>query len=372
MADAIVFSLPERPRAGEFDSHWWHVVDGLVVNSGSGTFWTEFASNGQASGRKQVALAPAAAVRLDFAERPQGASTDRQAAAVASVEAQRSSLGGPETLHSVSRAGPEGEITTAIVAASLMQQWLDWALSAGADPDHIVPAAALLPLGEGWTSASFGEDEVIGRTGLVMPFEPGLAERLVGESEIALLDAGSVEAAIVAAAVAPPLDLRTGLFARRRRLFVDRRRIRELLLLAAVIPLLILVWAMVAIVKLNQSTAELDRQSLAVAERTLGRTVTLETAESALSERAGASAMGGLMAPLTELLNLLQAEDSVSATGLSFSPDGTLSTTLASPTLEPVNRVIVALQRDGYRITAVTRQSPDGRAMVDTTIRSRP
>lgn len=78
------------------------------------------------------------------------------------------------------------------------------------------------------------------------------------------------------------------------------------------------------------------------------------------------------MAPLGGLYSALQGEQSVSSTSLSYGADGTLSTTLAAPTVDAVNRVLVAVQRNGYRITAVPRQAPDGRSMVDVTVRSRP
>jgi general secretion pathway protein L len=52
--------------------------------------------------------------------------------------------------------------------------------------------------------------------------------------------------------------------------------------------------------------------------------------------------------------------------------DGTFAVTLAAPAVDAINRILVALQRDGHRVTAVPRQSPDGRAMVDVTIRSMP
>ena len=76
------------------------------------------------------------------------------------------------------------------------------------------------------------------------------------------------------------------------------------------------------------------------------------------------------MAPLTAVYQALQPEQSVGITSLSYAPDGTLSVTFASPTVDPINRVLLSLQRDGYRVTAVPRQSPDGRSMVDVTVRS--
>ncbi len=369
MVDAIVFTLPEVPDSERLEAHWWLVADGRVIDSGAGTEWVALADS-RAAERKRVALAPAAAVRIAFAAHAPAAS-ERQALSVARVAAVEASLGEAEALHSASALSGDS-IVTAVVDNGAMLAWLGWAREAGADPHHIVPVAALVPLAEGWTVAEFGSERVIGRSGTVMPFEPALVGHLVGVAEPRELTETEMEAALVAAAEQPPLDLRTGKMARRRRIAVDRTRIRELALIAAMIPLIVLVWSIISIVKLNAATDRLNAQTLVVAERAVGRPVTLEAAESDLSQQVGGAAYGGAMAPLTGLYSALQSEQSVSSTELSYRADGTLSTTLAAPTVDANNRVLIAVQRNGYRITAVPRQAADGRSMVDITIRSRP
>lgn len=369
MAEAILFLLPAVPDRDRPEAHWWHVADGEIVASGTGDEWLALAAAGE---RKRVALAPSAAVRVGLSELPDGASTPRQAAAIARVKAIEESLGDNQALHAVSAAFNGGPVMTAIVDNGVMLAWLDWARELGADPHHVVPVGALLPLGESWVAASFGSEQVVARRDLVMPFEPELASRIVGDAEVGELDDAARKAALVRAAEEPPLDLRTGRFARRRRISLDRARIRELVLLAALIPLITLAWALVVIARMESETDRLNAETLAVAEAALGRPVALESAESELAQRVGGSAYGGLMAPLTALYDGLQAEQSVSTTDISYRGDGTLSATLAAPTVDAVNRVLIALQRNGYKVTAVSRQSPDGRAMVDTTVRAGP
>jgi len=367
MAEAIVFTLPEVPDADRREAHWWLVADDRVVDSGEGEEWVALA---QGEERKRVALAPAASVRIDIAERPAAAS-DRQAASIARIAAVEASLGESEALHSVSMLR-DGSVTTAIVDNGMMLAWIDWAKEAGADPHHIVPAAALLALEEGWTSAAFGSERVVGRSGTVMPYEPALFGELAAGVEPRELEQGEVEAAIAAAAADPPIDLRVGRMARRRRIVIDRNRIRELVMIAASIPVIVLAYSLISILKLDSATDRLNAESVAVAERALGKPVTLETAESELSQRVGGAGYGGVMAPLTGLYSALQGEQSVSSTNLAYTADGTLAATLAAPTVDAVNRVLVAIQRNGYRVTAVPRQAPDGRSMVDVTVRSRP
>ncbi|HJR83044.1 MAG TPA: type II secretion system protein GspL, partial [Sphingomicrobium sp.] len=365
MADTLLFALPEAPDRERRATHWWHVVDGELLSAGTGDEWLTFV-NGR---RNLVGIAPTAQVRLGFNERPSSAQTRRQAETVARVAAVNSSLGKDDELHSASAVVDDGSIVTAVTAKDAMTAWLDWARQFGADPTHVVPAGALLPLTANWNAATFGDEHVIGRRGTVFPGEPELASAIVGDSKVEALDEEQVRSALAHAAEAPPINLRTGRFARRRNVAMEGKRIRQLAILAALIPVVLLAWALVVIFKLERSTARLDSEALAVAEAALGRPVTLETAESELAQRAGSSAYGGLMVGLTAVYQALQQEQSVSATGIAYAPDGTLSVTFAAPNADAVNRVLVGLQRGGYRVTAVPRQSPDGRSLVETTVR---
>lgn len=368
MADTLLFALPEAPDRERRATHWWHVVDGELVSAGAGDEWLTFA-NGR---RTLVGIAPTAQVRLGFSEKPSAAQTRRQAEAVARVGAVSSSLGRDEELHSASAIADDGSIVTAVTGNEAMAAWLDWARQLGADPNHVIPAAALLPLTDTWSAATFGDEHVIGRRGTVFPDEPELAAVIVGGSRVEALDEEQVRVALAHAAQAVPIDLRTGRFARRRRVALEGKRIRELAILAALIPLVLLAWALVVIVKLERSTDRLNSETLEVASAALGRPVTLETAEFELAQRVGSSAFGGLMAPLTAVYQALQPEQSVGVTSIAYTPDGTLSVTFGAPNADPANRVLVALQRNGYRVTAVPRQSPDGRSLVEATVRAGP
>ena len=367
MSEALFFALPEVPDRERRETYWWHVVDGRVVEDGVSDGWLTLAGER----RSLIAVTTAGQVRLSFADAP-SASTSRQAAAVARVAAIGSSLGDDDTLHAVSEVAADGIVTTAVVDNDVMRTWLDWARDLGADPDHVVPVGALLPLSDRWTAAAIGAEHVVGRRGTVLPNEPELAGLLVGSADVRTLDEGEVHAALAAAAETAPLDLRTGRFARRRGLVIERQRIRELVILAALIPLLMLAAVLVSIFKLERSTARLNAETLSVASGTLGRPVTLETAESELAQRSGGSAYGGLMSPLTAAYQAMQSEPAVSSTSIAYSPDGTLSLTMAAPTVDPLNRVLLALQSNGYNVTAVSRQSSDGRQMIDMTVRAAP
>ena len=67
----------------------------------------------------------------------------------------------------------------------------------------------------------------------------------------------------------------------------------------------------------------------------------------------------------------LQPEPNVSLATLGYS-GGTLSFTLSGQGPDAINRVLLALQRDGYRVTAVPRTESDGRTFADVTLREGP
>lgn len=377
MADTLVITLPELAERERPATHWWRAVDGAIVASGADAAWRSQLGLPGSARPRLIGLAPVAATRLAFAEPDSGTATPRQAATVARVAAVERSLGERSTLHVVSAVAPLGSdtrIATAVVANSAMLEWLDWASAQSAELDHIVPAAVLMPLGEQWLAATIGSEHVIGRRGLVLPDEPALTEALIGGEEVEQFAGEALLAAIAALCEQPlPLDLRSGRFARRRRLVIDRDRIIELIALAATIPLVIALWSIVSIVRLDQSSDRLDAQTLSVAQAAVGRPLTLETAEAALAEQAArAGSTSGLAVPLTALYQQLQTSASVSSTQIGYHGDGTLAVTLAAPRVDDINPLLVALQRDRYRITAVPRQAADGRAMVDVTVRSGP
>lgn len=365
----LLITLPDAP-AVDAAVDWWLVADDGVIDRGTSKQWLALCRTSGAT-MPITGLTPSSRVRMAFAPRAEGVTSDRQAIAVARLEAFGASLGDQQTLHSAGALVADGEATlTALVANDAMLQWLDWAERLNISLDHIVPSALVLPLGEPWVTADLGRERVAGHDGLVIPAEPALLDALA-EGDVHSMSPDEIDAAFVALAQAPLIDLRSGRFVKRKRFIIDRARIRELVMLAAAIPLITLLYALVLIAQLEQSTSELDAKALAAARSVAGNSVTLETAEAAVAARSTGSA-NAFAVPLSALLIQVQAQPNLSSTQLAYGSDGTLSTTLAAPTYDAINRVLLALQRDGYRVTAVRRQGTDGRLMADITIRSGP
>ena len=361
--DTLLVALPDVVVPGDATAHWWRVSGGAVVARGVGGDWIA------APATRVVGLAPASRVRT-LPTAPDAATANlRQAIGVARNAALEASLGDPETLHAVTVARDDDRLLTAVVANATMLEWLDWIDGLGARIDSIVPSAMVLPLGEEWVRATVGSDALLGCGDLIIPDEPALVETLVEPgSEPLTLDPQALDAALVRLSADPVPDLRSGRFAARR-VIVDRSTLRQLGVLLLLIGLITLVTALIEIVRLDRSRAALDAQSLAAAQAVAGPGVTLATAEADLAARAGANSGGAMAAVLGGLLARLQAEPDVSLTALGYAR-GTLSATLAAASVDGINRTLLALQRDGYAVTAVPRQGSDGRQMADVTIRS--
>jgi len=366
----LLVALPHDPVSGDSTTHWWRVI-GDRVESGAGSEWLALAADVEARPR-MIGLAPAALVRLTFSTRPDGAASPRQAATIARVGALERSLGEPEALHSatVKLDGDPPIMVTAVVANAKMQEWLDWADGLAVRIDHIVPVAMVLPLADQWTAATIGSERIVGRRGMVLPDEPWLKDALLGESDEQPDELGpdALDMALVRITQAPEPDLRTGRFARRRRIVIERMKIRELALLTLAIILLTTLIAVVEIVKLDTSRSALDAETLAIARQAAGSSVTLENAEAALAARATPAGGGSLSSAVAAVLARLQPEPNVSLSTLSFS-GGTLSFTVSGQESSALNRVLLALQRDGYRVSAVQKSQSDRRVLAEVTLR---
>ncbi len=364
----VLVLLPETPSPTP-EAHWWRVENGAVVERGSDTAWIPLS----AAPAELIALAPSASIRLSVADMV--GTTDKQSAAVAAASAREQGLADPATLHAVSavsRAGPQPAVWTAVAANSAMLQWLDWLAAFDRDPVAIVPVALALPVTTDWAEARVGNDHVVGRGPVRFTHEPALAAALIGAEPVRSLPEEQVEAMLVQLADTPFLNLRQGRFARRRTWVLDKARVRELALLAACIPLLALIMALVTIVRLDRDADRLDAEAIAAATGVVGRPVTAELALTEIDQtaRLRGGAGGTMAAPLAALYQQLQSEPAVGLTVLGWRSDGTLSTTLAAPRTEELNRVLLSLQRSGYTVTAVPRSSPDGRQLADITLRS--
>jgi general secretion pathway protein L len=337
-----------------------------MLEQGTGAEWLVRLAD---SGLPLVAFAPVAAVRLSFPAA--SGETEKQKLGVARAEALGGSMAEPATLHAVAGL-VDGRTAVALVGNGAMIEWLDWLKSFGADPVAILPAGLLLPVAEQWQAATLRSERMIGRGDLVLPDEPVLREALVGAEEVLELPPEVVAERLQWLASTQPLNLRSGRFARRRLFVLDWARVRELAALALLIPLLGIAIALATIIRLNQSSDRLEAETARLASAALGQQVSATAASSALdlriSEVPGAG--GSPFVPLAAVYSQVQRVPGASVATLNWRPDGTLAISLAATRTEDVNRILLALQRTGYKVTATSRAGLSGQTIADITVRS--
>jgi general secretion pathway protein L len=366
MTERLLLLLPSVCVPGDATAHWWHVANDTVLEQGTGKEWLARLAGG---GVPLVALAPVASVRLSF---PAAAGeTEKQKLGIARAEALAGSMAEPATLHAVAGL-VDGRTAVALAANGAMIEWLDWLKSFGADPFAILPAGLLLPVAEHWQAATLGSERMIGRSDLVLADEPVLRGALVGAEEVLELPPELVAERLLWLASVQPLNLRSGRFARRRLFVLDLARVRELAALALLIPLIGVAIALVTIIRLNQASDRLEAETARLASAALGQQVSAAAASSALdlriSEVPGAG--GSPFAPLAAVYSQVQQVPGASVATLNWRPDGTLAISLAATRTEDVNRILLALQRTGYKVTATSRAGPSGQTIADITVRS--
>lgn len=372
MTDKLLLMLPAVCDRNVSSASWWRVTTEGIAEEGVDEGWVALVQGGsKGTGLPLVALAPAAAVRLAFPD-AEGA-TERQQAGVARAKVLAESLAEPDTLHAVS-GHVDGQLAVALVGNGQMIEWLDWLSAHGADPEAIIAAGLAVPRHDEWTAASVGADAMLARADIVLPDEPALREAIVGEAPVTTLTAQEVAALLVLLAQQQPLNLRTSRFARRRLFVLDRARLKELAVLTFAIPLIGLAMALVMIARLERSSDRLEAETARLASGMLGQQVAAAAAIAALDTRISSvpGASGSPFVSLTAVYQTLQQVPGVTTTTVSWRADGTLVLGLAATRTEDINRLLLALQRTGYRVTATSRAGSTGQTLADVTVRGAP
>ena len=375
--DALIVALPAR-AADDAPPRWWRVRDGVVVEQGWSDEWIALAAPRAGAARPLLlGIAPAADVTmwraafLDLAP--------RQAEAAARLFAADASMTPAADLHvAVGAAAADGQRLIVALDAAALRRWLAWTGAQGLEPDAIVPAPALLPApedGTDWTVADVGGERIWRGRDAAFVDDPALVAHLVaGDARVAEVPPERIDAALAAACDAPPLDLRSGAFARRPAQWLTAAFARRAAALAGAILIVSLAIALVRLGRLHAEIAALDAAAVAVAGGVLRPAPeTAVQAIPALDARLGAlggGGAGGLSAPLAALVAALEPAANVAIDTLQWRGDGTLAVTLGAPRVEDINAVLLALQAGGYVVTAQARAGSDGRALADITLRS--
>lgn len=358
MTTATLLFLPPDEAA---PLRWWRVEDDRVTAEGDGV---------PVEDGDVIAVAPADAVTLHWAELP--SRSPAQAQAAARIVVGEATAGGGE-VHVAVGAETDGERAIAVVGSARVVAWLAGLARMGIDPAALVPAPLLLPAPEaGFVQGDLPGQRVVRGRGTGFADEPGLTELVTAGEAPLVLDRAEVAGAAAVALSHLPLDLRQGVFARRRRRAIDWSLVRRLAVLGGLVLLATLAIDLARIARYSLGADTIDARADAVARQGLARGAGPGDSARMLQDRLSRLRGPGLGFSRTVAIvyDVVQQVPEAEVTGLSFDPAGALRVSLNAPGEVQANAIKARLEGAGLRVeSGVFQQGATGRLTGDLTVR---
>lgn len=316
-----------------------------------------------------VAIAPADAVTLHWAELP--ARSAAQATAAARLLVAEASAAAIGELHVVVGDEGAGERPIAVVGMGTMAAWLADLAPLGIDPVAILPAPLLLPRpDDGYVRATVAESSLIRSRTTGFADEARLTELVVGDAPLATLTPSELDTSIAGALAALPLNLRQGPFARRRRRGIDWLLMRRLAVLGAAILAVTLAIDLVTIAKYSFGTDALEARADALGRTGLVRGETVTDVDRQLTERlAGVRGPGlGFTRTTAAIYAAMRATPGTELTALDFQPNGSVRIGVGAARESLPTDLKRALEAAGFTVTAGVFQASNGRVTGEMTV----
>ena len=361
--------LVQLPVAADQALHWWRVADGAIVDAGCDP--NVAAAAGEDVGTI-IALVPVADAPLYSLDRPD--LPVKQAEAVAARQVLARSLG---PAHAAASVEGDADMIGTLVTDARLAHGLALLKGQGLTPDYAIPAALVARhifqasdalavrvelMGEGqWASAA-----------AVYPAEDTLTTALAPDVAPMLAEPDAVDKALAAVFAAPLCNLLTGKFAPRTGGQVaDAKQWRVLIILLIAALVVTLCIGAATYWRFANARDAADARALAAASKVVGPQTDLAAAEGAIDARLVRDGRGAavMSAQVAALYQAMQGTPQVSMRQLRYTPDGTLLATMAAPTSEAANAVLLHLQNNGYKVTATARTDDSGAQVVDLSIR---
>lgn len=340
------------PTSAEDDYRWLRIGEDGIEARGEGMP----ASLADDIVERVVAVVPAQDVTLHWAALPdRSASQSVAAARLLIAEASAAPLA---ELHvAVGLEDGNEERPIGVVSAAQMRDWLAMLAAAGIDPDVMIPAPMLLPRpDEGYLRADLGSTGVVRGPTSGFADETRLTELITGGIAPTTMDREAIESAIVAAVAIPPLDLRQGRFARRRKTEIDWAQVKRLGWLAAAVLLVTLSINLVEIMKYSFSADAIERRTDRLARTGLPRGETVNDAASQLDARLQRlrGAGMGFSTTAAAIFSAIRAVPGSEARALSFDAKGQLQVTLVTQTQGQILDVVRQIEGQGFKVAPST------------------
>nr|WP_277924333.1 type II secretion system protein GspL [Sphingomonas sp. CROZ-RG-20F-R02-07] len=348
--------------SGDAEWRWMRVADARV-EEGLGI---------PADDAPVIAIAPAEAVTLHWAELPMRSTA--QGIAAARILAGEASASPLAELHVA--VGDEGsaERPIGVVGAATMHSWLTMLASAGIDPLAIVPAPMLLPRPEqGYVRAELGGSGVVRGSSSGFADEDRLTELVTHGIAPETLDRTTLAASVARVADAPGLDLRQGPFARRKRFAIDWALVRRLVWLSVAVLSVTLAIDLVKIARYDFGADALQARADALAGQSLPRGETVTDPARQLDERlARVRGPGqGFSATTAAVFAAVRGLPGVDLTALDFQANGDVRIGVATDRESAATDLKRALEAAGFTVRAGVFQSNAGRVTGEMTVSPR-
>ena len=365
--NALSGLLVELPvRAGQ-PLHWWRLAHGAVVDSGM-----DIGLPDMDDGDRIVALVPVSHAPVFILDR-----TDlpaRQAEAVAARQLAARSLGDVQVATAV--AVNDASIMGAVVSNAVLTQGLALLADMDIAPDFVIPAALVARTIWFEGDAAVVEADVMGERqcasdSAAFAADDSLATVLTPNIAPMVATDELVTAALESLFAMPNCNFLTKKFAPKNAHPIDARRGKILIGLLGAALVLTLAIGLASWWRFAAAAAAADARALTALSKAIGPQNDVASGESALDARLAREGRGAavMSAPLSALYQAMQAAPQVSLRQLRYTPDGTMLATMAAPTSEAANAILLRLQQDGYKVTATTRTDDSGAQVVDVTIR---
>lgn len=294
----------------------------------------------------------------------------RQAEGVAKLNATGQSLG---PVHVVARHIIDDVVVAATISPATLSYGLTRLLERGLNPDVIIPVGlAIDSHPDHVVKAQFDGLTVLrGRT-FAIPDEAIFRNLLVGDMVVEEIDTPTVKAMLLSASERPLLNLREGAFAKREQtMWLTPEQRKWMLRLLGGLAAATMFLGIVTLAKYWSATGTENDRALAAAQTIDPSIQDIDHAEAQLDRALQQKGLAkGRFTPLSAgLWRSVKAASNVSVRDLRYGADGILSVVLAAPNSDSINKALIAIQQDGYRVTATPRQDATGATLVDLTMR---
>jgi general secretion pathway protein L len=355
VSETLVLMLGDAPR-------WLRLADGAIVARGEGATVAE-------AGDHIVAVVSAHDVTIHHADLPDLAEAQAQAAARLMVADKSAAPAG--SLHvSVGKANGAGDRPVVAIDRGRMAALLADMAESSIDPDAVVAAPMLLARPElGFVKGDFGSEIIIrGRDGAFVD-DPILTPMLTGGA-LTTLDKAALERGLIDAVTNPEVDLRQGIFAKRRSWGLDRKALKRIGRLALALAIVTLLFHVIQLVRLSMAADRIEANNVVSARAALPPGTNVNNALVQIQEQLNAlRGPGGGMLPLAAgVATAANATPSIELTSMIFDGGGTLRITARANSTADLAAFEARLTRTGLTAAPGPALTDQGRQLRDYTV----